>query len=197
MTTRREFGAALLAMAVPRPVGASPDLGPQRSQKNGLMHVGADYHGVAGGDITARQNLEYVVRHGVKHLTVQLAKRGVVGWRPDELRRMRDACDRYGVVLEAIRMDSDYIRLRTRPARDREVDTIIITYFLERVIPAAKEYDVRMACHPYDPPGLPFGYQAVDQWDSPVVFEAIKRYEAVADTPYPASSWTWVQRRRG
>ena len=35
-----------------------------------------------------------------------------------------------------------------------------------------------MACHPYDPPGLPFGYQAPTV-HSPSVFDAIKRYEAM------------------
>jgi mannonate dehydratase len=59
-----------------------------------------------------------------------------------------------------------------------------ITYFLEKIIPAAKENDVRMACHPSDPPGLPFGYQGVDHWDSPAIFEAIKRYESIVNTPY-------------
>jgi hypothetical protein len=70
MTSRREFGAAILAMAVRRP--ASVPRGPAREppRKNALMHVGADYHGVASGDITSRQKLEYIVRHGVKHLTV-------------------------------------------------------------------------------------------------------------------------------
>ena len=33
-----------------------------------------------------------------------------------------------------------------------------ITYFLEKIVPAAKEKDVKLACHPSDPPGLPFGY---------------------------------------
>src|SRR5690348_11234543 len=41
-----------------------------------------------------------------------------------------------------------------------------------------------MACHPADPPGLPFGYQGVDQWDSPDIFGAIKRYESIVDSPY-------------
>jgi len=59
-----------------------------------------------------------------------------------------------------------------------------ITYFLQKIIPVARENDVRMACHPYDPPGLPFGYQGVDQWDSPAIFEAIKRYESIVDSPY-------------
>jgi hypothetical protein len=59
-----------------------------------------------------------------------------------------------------------------------------ITYFLEKTIPTAQEYDVRMACHPSDPPGLPFEYQGVDQWASPAIFEAIKRYESIVDSPY-------------
>jgi mannonate dehydratase len=36
-----------------------------------------------------------------------------------------------------------------------------ITYFLERVIPVANEYKVRMACHPNDSPVPPEGYQGV------------------------------------
>src|SRR4051794_12055841 len=36
-----------------------------------------------------------------------------------------------------------------------------ITYFLERVIPVANEYKVRLACHPNDSPVPPEGYQGV------------------------------------
>ena len=39
-----------------------------------------------------------------------------------------------------------------------------------------KEHDVRMACHPSDPPGFPFGYQRVDPLGFTAIFEAIKRY---------------------
>lgn len=219
-------------------------------RRNLLMHVGGDYHSVAGPGITSRENLEYNLRHGVRHLTVQMRPRTPEGgWDADELKRMRDDCDRHGVVLEAIRMDPGYIMLRNGPERDRALEAIagnirkaseagvrVITYhwtvipirrntrtpgrgnatyagfrleenwkdlpagkagrvsaddywerigaFLERVIPAAKQYDVRMACHPYDPPGLPFGYQGADNWDSPEIFAAIKRYESIVDSPY-------------
>jgi mannonate dehydratase len=37
-----------------------------------------------------------------------------------------------------------------------------VTFFLERVIPVAEEYKVRMACHPCDP-FLPPGYKGVDR----------------------------------
>lgn len=248
MVNRREFAAGLVATAA---FGITKNdlAAAQRPRKNSLMHVGGDYHSVMAGDITSRQNLEYNLRHGVKHLTVQLKKRRQGGWDLDELTRMKDSCDKHGVVLEAIRMDSDYIKLRKGPERDREIDTIAgnirkaaqtgvkiltynwevipyrrngktpgrggatydsfklesdwnslpsghagrvthqdywerITFFLERIIPVAEENDVRMACHPYDPPGLPFGYQGVDQWDSPAIFDAIRRYESIVDTPY-------------
>lgn len=244
---RREFGGALITAG-----GCFAEPAPA-PRKNTLMHVGGDYHSVAGGpgaDITGKENLEYNLRHGVRHLTVQMAKRSPGGaWDLDELRRLRDNCDRYGVVLEAIRMDSDYIKLPRGAERDRRLDTIadnvrkasrvgirLITYhwtlipirrnrripgrggsvysafrleenwpdlpptdagrvsqeeywerigaFLERVIPVAAEHDVRLACHPYDPPGLPFGYQGVENWDSPSIFDAIKRYEAIVESPY-------------
>ena len=38
-----------------------------------------------------------------------------------------------------------------------------ITYFLDRVIPVANEYKIRMACHPHDPGVPPEGYQGVDR----------------------------------
>lgn len=61
-----------------------------------------------------------------------------------------------------------------------------IEYFLKKIIPVAKQYNVKMAVHPYDPPGLPKGYQGVDNWDcAPVtVLDSLKRYEAIVDSPY-------------
>jgi mannonate dehydratase len=241
-------GAIAAGMAVPGEASAQPRRAPR---KNTLMHVGGDYHSIAGGrdaDMTSKANLEYNLRHGVKHLTIHVPNRPQ-GWDLDNLKRMRDNCDKAGVSFEAIRMDADYIKLRKGPERDRELDNIVgnirkasqvgvkvithhwvvipirrnrhtpgrggsqyhgfklednwrelpagpsgrvssedywerITYFLQRVIPVAKESDVRIACHPYDPPGLPFGYQGADNWDSPDLFAAIKRYEGIADSPY-------------
>jgi mannonate dehydratase len=253
---RREFGGKLFGGAIAAGVAGSlsPGIGsaqtPLVPRKNTLMRVGGDYHSVAGPGIASKENLEYNLRYGVKHLTAQAPRRSQDGgWDLDELKRMRDECDKYGVTLEAIRMDADYITLRKGPERDRRLDNILgniqkasqvgvklisyhwtvipirrnrqtqgrgkvayegfklednwkdlplgksgtvssddywerIGYFLEKAIPAAKQYDVRMACHPYDPPGLPFGYQGADNWDSPSVFEAIKRYESIIDSPY-------------
>ena len=232
MMRRREFGQKLggtaigAALAIPGTVSAQPAI---RPRTNTLMHVGGDYHSVAGRNgITSKENLEYNLRHGVKHLTAQMRNRPQSGgWDADELKRMKDDCDRHGVIFEAIRMDADYITLSKGADRGRELDTLIgnikkaadvgvriityhwtvipirrnrsipgrggstyagfkleddwknlptgkaglvssteywerITYFLQNIIPAAKQLNVKMACHPYDPPGLPFGYQGAD-----------------------------------
>jgi mannonate dehydratase len=236
---RRSFLlAAAAAPAAPQPASGTP-------KKNSLMHVGGDYHSVAGPGITSRENLEFNLRYGVRHLTIQLRDR----WNLEELQKMREACDARGVVLEAIRMDADYITLPKGSDRDHAIENILgniekaskigvrvltyhwtvipirrnrqsagrgnvtytgfkleenwkdlpagksgrvtsdeywerITYFLQKAVPVAKEHHVRLACHPYDPPGLPFGYQGADNWDSPSVFDAIKRYEAIVESPY-------------
>jgi mannonate dehydratase len=254
---RRDFGKAfaggVVGAGVADAVTALSAKAAPAATKNTLMHVGGDYHYVAGGrgaDITGKENLEFNIRHGVRHLTVQISKRSPEGaWDLDDLRRMRDNCDKYGVVLEAIRMDSEYIMLRKGQERDRMLETIAgniqkaaqigvkvithhwtvipirrnrqvpgrggstyeafklepdwkelpvgkagvvssddywerITYFLQHAIPVCKQHDVRMAVHPYDPPGLPFGYQGADNWDSPSVCEGFKRYEQIIDSPY-------------
>jgi len=56
--------------------------------------------------------------------------------------------------------------------------------FLKRVIPACKEFNVNFANHPYDPPGLPYGYEGVDNFDSPSIFDAYKRYAMIVDDPH-------------
>jgi mannonate dehydratase len=258
MMKRREFGknltgGAIAAGLVPT-TAAKPAHTPKR---NTLMHVGGDYHCVAGSGMASKENLEYNLRYGVKHLTIQVRKLAPDGgWDLDELKRMRDDCDKYGVTIEAIRSIGDgggrgneYINLPKGADRDRELDRIIgnvqkasqvgikiityhwtlipirrnkrttgrgnvsynsfqleenwkelpvgksgrvssddywerISYFLHKVVPVGKEYDVKLACHPYDPPGLPFGYQGAENWDSPSIFEAIKRYESIIDSPY-------------
>ena len=256
MMKRREFGRKVVSGAMGASLSASVARGnawarvPSNPRQNTLMHVGGDYHSVAGSGITSRENLQYNLRYGIKHLTVILSKKSPDGaWDQDELKRMKDDCDHYGVQLEAIRMDPGYINLRKGPERDRTLDAILgnirkaseagvkiityhwtvipiqrnartpgrggstyaafklednwrdlpvgnsgevsaedywerIGYFLEKVIPVAHEADVKMACHPYDPPGLPSGYRGVSNWDSPSIFAALKRYESIVDSPH-------------
>src|ERR1043165_8009100 len=130
---RREFaqrlGSAALGVAMAGTGTTSAQPNPPPARKNSLMHVGGDYHSVAGRNgITSRENLEYNLRHGVKHLTAQIRNRPENGgWDPDELKRMKDDCDRHGVILEAIRMDAEYITLPKGGERDGQLDTIVGT----------------------------------------------------------------------
>jgi mannonate dehydratase len=58
-----------------------------------------------------------------------------------------------------------------------------ITYFLERVVPVAAEYKVRLACHPQDP-GMPRGkgWRGVETVLGSV--DGLKRFVSIADSPY-------------
>jgi hypothetical protein len=117
MIGRRTFGKSLVGGAVATGLasGVNPEAALAQAgrapgaKKNLLMHVGGDYHSVAGGpgaDTTAKANLEYNLRHGVKHLTAQVRKVGPGGaWDADELKKMKDNCDAAGMTFEAIRMD--------------------------------------------------------------------------------------------
>jgi mannonate dehydratase len=57
-----------------------------------------------------------------------------------------------------------------------------ITYFLDRVMPVANEYKVRMACHPQDPGVPPEGYQGVDRVLGTV--DGLKRFVAIRESAY-------------
>ena len=58
-----------------------------------------------------------------------------------------------------------------------------ITYFLDRVIPVANEYKVRMACHPQDP-GMPpgKGFRGVETVLGSV--EGLKRFVSIRESAY-------------
>jgi mannonate dehydratase len=58
-----------------------------------------------------------------------------------------------------------------------------ITYFLERVVPVAAEYKVRLACHPQDP-GMPRGrgWRGVETVLGSV--DGLKRFVSIAESPY-------------
>ena len=106
---RGEFGGVLVGMAAIPTTTRNNLAEVQKPRKNTLMHVGGDYHCVVGDDIASKQNLECNLRHGAKHITAEFRKLPKRSWDPDELNRIKSNCDRYGVVFEAIRMNSDYI----------------------------------------------------------------------------------------
>jgi mannonate dehydratase len=56
-----------------------------------------------------------------------------------------------------------------------------MTYFLERVVPVAEEFKVRLACHPQDP-SVPFGFQGVDAVLGTV--DGLKRFVTIRECAY-------------
>src|SRR5206468_12285677 len=58
-----------------------------------------------------------------------------------------------------------------------------ITYFLERVVPVAEEYKVRLACHPQDP-GMPRGrgFRGVETVLGSV--DGLKRFVSIKESAY-------------
>lgn len=58
-----------------------------------------------------------------------------------------------------------------------------ITYLLDRLIPVAEEYKVRLANHIADPP-THVGYRGITRWNSPDVFEGIKRFANLYKSKY-------------
>lgn len=69
-------------------------------------------------------------------------------------------------------------------AGDVSVDEIYerITYLLDRILPVAEEYKVKLGNHIADPPA-PVGYGGITRWNSPDVFEGIKRFAQLYDSP--------------
>ncbi len=57
-----------------------------------------------------------------------------------------------------------------------------ITYFLDRVIPVANEYKIRMACHPQDPGVPPEGYQGVNRVLGTI--DGLKKLITIQESPY-------------
>ena len=58
-----------------------------------------------------------------------------------------------------------------------------ITYILDRLIPVAEEYKIKLANHIADPP-VPAAYRGIMRWNSPNVFEGMKRFASLYKSPY-------------
>ena len=226
------------------------------SGKAVLMKVGSQHGG------TGKKNLEFLARHGVFNLDGG-APRMIegVGWDLDDARAKKEACEAYGIALDAYhlplssagidRVAVPNIMLGKSPERDREIEMIQqmisvagktgvrtllynttihrvlrtgrtidpargnasystwnyeeaikrnepetiagqvsideiyerIIYLLDRLLPVAEEYGVRLGNHIPDPP-VPVGYRGITRWNSPDVFEGIKRFAQLYDSPF-------------
>jgi len=258
---RRNFGRVLAAgsfSAITAGCEKSPT--PQKTEekpkKMALMHVGCQ----SGG--TSKRNLEFKARHGVYHIDGGSPRTiDGVGWDLDDSLAMKEACEQYGISLEAyhLPLTSDgidnvgipNIMLGKSPERDREIEiiqqmievtgksgirllnyntTILpilrtgrtpdptrggatystwnyqealkrnepktiagdvsvdeiferITYLLDRILPVAEEWKVQLGNHIADPP-THIGYRGITRWNSPAVFDGIKRFAQLYDSPY-------------
>lgn len=220
-----------------------------------LMKVGCQHGG------TGKKNLEFLARHGVFHIDAGNSDMPNfiegVGWDLEDSLKKREACEKYGVTLEAYHLPlpsgiMKNIMLKNSSEKDRQIEmlqqmitvagktgvptlnynTIInefswlrtghtidpkrgnasyytwdyekavaknepltpagkvsvdeiferIVYLLDRLLPVAEEYNVRLANHIADPP-MPEPYRGVQRWNSPDVFKGIQRFAQLYDSP--------------
>jgi mannonate dehydratase len=125
-------------------------------------------------------NLEKAAQVGVKVITMH--------WTLIPIRRNRRLPGRGGSSYHAFKLEDDW---KSQPVGKNGIVAYDeywerITHFLQTVVPVGAQHDVRLAVHPYDPPGLPRGYQGVENWDGApaTVLESLQRYEAIVDSPY-------------
>lgn len=220
-----------------------------------LYKVGCQHGG------TGKQNLEFLARYGVFNMDGGAPKfiKGV-GWDLDDSMRKREACEKYGISLDAYHLPLSAsgfhkviipnIMLGKSPERDREIEMVQqmirvagktgvktllynctlhpvlrteptldpsrgnsrylswnweeaqarkepltaagevgideiferITYLLDRILPVAEEYNVKLGNHIADPP-IPAAYRGIMRWNSPNIVEGIKRFAKLYDSP--------------
>ena len=130
---RREFiksigsgslGAAAIAAAGFTATGCKREVKASETPKRVLMKIGCQH----GGTLT--QNLEFQTRHGVFNMDAGSPKAiEGVGWDLEDSLVMKDACDKYGISLDAYhlplssagieRVSTPNIMLGKSPERDR------------------------------------------------------------------------------
>jgi mannonate dehydratase len=244
------------------PAGGAADAGRGAGGASGGGRGGRGGRG--GGGSAATQDPEYgyksLGRWGIKNVvgSARIEEPGRLYATVDELKRMTDVADKYGMTVDVLNppfLPSSHIDRESHPAimlgqspqRDRDIEQIQtmikncaaanvpcikynlsilgvlrtghipgrgdttytsykladahpnppltragvvhadqywerVTYFLEKVIPVATEYKVRMALHPNDSPVPPTGYQGVE---CPLgTVEGLKKFVTIHESPY-------------
>ena len=131
---RREFGKVLVSGAISaatvsvvngRPVQAVDSKAPQ---KKAQMYLAEDHW-----DLFTEDHMQYLKRHGVRHIEVEHIKRSKSGeWDLDELQRMHDIADKNDFTINMLNFKNirsnerlNHIMLGTIGERDRDIDVII------------------------------------------------------------------------
>lgn len=80
-------------------------------------------------------------------------------WTMIPIQRNRKVPGRGGTIYNGFKLEDDYKSLPETAAGRVSADDYWerIAFFLKNVAPVAREYKVKLACHPYDPGGLPLG----------------------------------------
>ncbi|HEX4270779.1 MAG TPA: mannonate dehydratase [Rhizomicrobium sp.] len=126
-----------------------------------------------------RDNIRKASRAGVKLVSYH--------WTMIPIRRNFTVTGRGDSIYDGFKLEPDYKSLPPTEAAGRvSLDEYWerIDHFLKGVVPAAREAKVKLAVHPYDPGGLPLGYQGVDNWDAVHYMDAIRKYLSLYDDPY-------------
>ena len=125
---RRDFGQVIAGAAIgasaagcEKPGDISKDTAPT-PKKKALMHVGSWHY-----DTPTVKDVQYLQRHGVKHLSGTVKKASSEGvWDLDDMKRMKDFIDKYDISLDTLRLSStSNVMLGKSPERDREIEIII------------------------------------------------------------------------
>ncbi|MBK35976.1 MAG: hypothetical protein CME26_10675 [Gemmatimonadetes bacterium] len=81
--------------------------------------------------------------------------------------------------FEIDKFDNETLSEAGEVSREEAFDRV--AYFLERMMPVAESNNVQMACHLNDPPAPHLKH--VERWNWPV-FEGLKRFSEIVDSPY-------------
>jgi mannonate dehydratase len=125
----------------------------------------------------ACQMIRNVARAGIPAIKYNLTILGVVRTQPTP--------GRGGALYSSF----DYSKARQQPPLteagvvSEDAHWERISYFLQRVVPVAEEYKVKLACHPHDPP-MPRGrgFRGVQRAMGTV--EGLKRFIGIRPSPY-------------
>ena len=136
---RREFGIALASGVAGAAAGSMVNARPVQADKStkpkAQMYLAEDHW-----DKFTEEHIEYLQRHGVKHVEVEHIKQSELGdWDLDELKRLRDITEKNDLTINMLNFSktlyrsdrnkelfrgNNHIMAGTEGERDRQIDVI-------------------------------------------------------------------------